>query len=160
MSKKKKTQNWSKIYDVRKGKKCLLFLKYILLIMLSQLSQFSLFAPLLPVPPFPPVIPLLVHAHGLWISSLASPFPILFLTSPCLFCTYQLCFLIPAPFPLFVPFSFPADNPPHDFHIYDSVPVLIVCLVCFFLHCVVDNCKFIAILIFIVLIFFFLNKSL
>ena len=25
------------------------------------------------------------------ISSLASPFPILFLTSPCLFCTYQLC---------------------------------------------------------------------
>ena len=28
------------------------------------------------------------------ISSLASPFPILFLTSPCLFCTYNLCFFL------------------------------------------------------------------
>ena len=33
------------------------------------------------------------------ISSLASPFPILFLIFPCLFCTYHLCFLFPVPFP-------------------------------------------------------------
>ena len=45
----------------------------------------------------PPVssCPWIVH-----ISSLASPFPRLFLSSPCLFCTYHLCFLFPSsPFP-------------------------------------------------------------
>ena len=39
------------------------------------------------------------------ISSLTSPFPILFLTSPCLYYPYQLCILIPA---LFLPL------PPHS----------------------------------------------
>ena len=82
----------------------LFIFKYIL-IMLLQLSQFPLaFAPLLPVPPFPPEIP--SFSSCLWVmhvSSLASPLPTLFLTSPCLFCTYQLCFLIPAPLPLFSP---------------------------------------------------------
>ena len=66
------------------------------------------------------------------ISSLASPFPILFLTSPCLFCTYYLCFLIPVPFPPFFPHPLPTDNPPIDLHFCDSVPVLVVCLVGFF----------------------------
>ena len=65
------------------------------------------------------------------ISSLAPLFPILFLTSPCLFCTYQLCFLIPAPFPTFSSLPQPANNLPCDLHFYDSVPVLVVCLVCF-----------------------------
>ena len=37
------------------------------------------------------------------ISSLASPIPTLLLTSSCLFCTYQLCFLFPVPFPPFSP---------------------------------------------------------
>ena len=32
-------------------------------------------------------------------SFLASTFPILFLTSPCLFCTYHLCYLFSVPFP-------------------------------------------------------------
>ena len=41
------------------------------------------------------------------VSSLAFPFPILFSTSPCLFCTYQLCCLIPVPFPPFLPFPLP-----------------------------------------------------
>ena len=66
-----------------------------------------------------------------YVSSLASPFPILFLTLPCLFCTYQLCFLLPVTFP---PFSFlhlPTDNPPCDLHFWDFVPVLVVCLVHF-----------------------------
>ena len=47
--------------------------------------------PCTPLPPaFPPLssCPWVVH-----VSSLASPFPILFLTSPCLFCTYHLCML-------------------------------------------------------------------
>ena len=90
------------------------------------------------------------------VSSLASPFPILFLTSPCLFCSYQLCFLIPAPFPPFSPVPFPADNPPNDLHTYDSISILFVCLVCF-LDSVVDSCEFVAILMFIVLILFFLS---
>ena len=58
------------------------------------------------------------------VSSLASPFPVLFLTSPCLFCTYQLYSLIPLFFPLFSPFPFPTNNPPNDLNIYDSIPVL------------------------------------
>ena len=37
------------------------------------------------------------------VSSLASPFPVLFLTSPCLFCTNQFVLLIPASFPPFSP---------------------------------------------------------
>ena len=41
------------------------------------------------------------------ISSFASPFSILFLTSPCLFCTYHLCFLIPEPVPPFFPLCLP-----------------------------------------------------
>ena len=66
------------------------------------------------------------------ISSLTSPFPILHLTSSCPFCTYQLCFLFPAPVPPFSPFLLPNDNPPNDLHIYDSVSALLVCLVCCF----------------------------
>ena len=56
------------------------------------------------------------------INSLASPFPILFLTSPCLFCTDHLYFLFPVPFP---PFSFlplPADNSPCALNSCESVP--------------------------------------
>ena len=69
------------------------------------------------VVPFPPFIPF--HpAHLLpltfptpyssfpWvilISSLASMFPILFLISPCLFCTCHLCFLFLVPFPPILP---------------------------------------------------------
>ena len=130
---------------------------------------------ILQVVPFPPPLysslPCTPHQpHSLplsscpWvihISSLASPFPVLFLTSLCLFCTYHLCF-----FSLhLLPHSpLPTDNPPCDPHFCDSVPVLVVCLVCFyfcFLVSVVDSCEFVVILLFIVLIFFFfLDKSL
>ena len=123
------------------------FFKYILLIVLLPLSHFFLpFVPLHPAPthqhPLPPLssCPWVMHK-----SSLASPFPILFLTSPCLFYTYQLCFLFPVPFPPFSTFLFPIDMPLDDFHIYDSVSVLLVCLVRF-LDSIVDSCKFIAIL--------------
>ena len=96
--------------------------------MLLQVSQFSPFALLLLLP-LPSSIPPLVHVHGSCMGSLASPFPILFLTSPCLFSTYQLYFLITVPFP---PFSFPvpADNSADDIGIYDTVPILLslVCL--------------------------------
>ena len=70
--------------------------------------------------------PWVTHIH-----SLTSTFHILFLTSPCLFCTCQLCFLFLVPFSPFSPLL-PADNPPCDLHFCDSVLVLVVCLVFLF----------------------------
>ena len=104
--------------------------KYILLIMLLQLSCF--FVPCIPLYPALPSSSRLPSSSCPWvihISSLAFPFPILFLTSPCLFCVYHLCFLFPVPFPPLSPNPLPADNPPCDLHFCDSVPVLVVCLV-------------------------------
>ena len=106
--------------------------KCILLIMLLQFSQYSPFAPLCAVSLFPPAIPP-PHSSRPWvmhISSLASPFPILFLTSPYLFCAYQLCFLSPVPFFLIIHLylPLPTNSPPSDLHFCDSVPVLDVCL--------------------------------
>ena len=65
------------------------------------------------------------------ISSLASTFPTLFLPSPYLFSTYHLCYLFSVPFPLLSPSHCPVDNPSCDLHFCGSVPVLVVCLVCF-----------------------------
>ena len=65
------------------------------------------------------------------VSSWASPFPILFLTSSCLFSTYHLCYLLSVPFPPLSPSHSPVGNPPCDLHFCGSVPVLVVCLVCF-----------------------------
>ena len=79
-------------------------------------------------PTFPPYssCPWVMH-----ISSLASTFPILFLPSPCLFPTYHLCYLLSVPFPPLSPSHSSVDNPPCDLHFCGSVPVLVVCLVCF-----------------------------
>ena len=108
--------------------------------MLLQLSH--CFSPLYSPPPcnpLPPSFPNLISCPWVvHISSLASPFPILFLSSTCLFCSCHLCFLFPVPFP---PFSLlPTDNLPCDLHFCDSFPVLVVCLVyfCCFLGSVVD----------------------
>ena len=65
------------------------------------------------------------------ISSLASPFPTLFLPSPCLFSTYHLCYLFSVPFPPLFPSQSPIDNPPCDLHLCGALPVLAVGLVCF-----------------------------
>ena len=104
------------------------YFKYILLIMLLQLSHFFL--------PFIPTCPALPsHQHSTlltscpWvvhISSLAPPFPILFLAS--------LVYFVPTIYASYsqyiYPLSAPAVNPPCDLHFCDSVPVLAVCLVC------------------------------
>ena len=128
--------------------------------MLLQLSQFVFLYPSLPgTPHLLQHSPLSSCSWVMHISPSAAPCPILFLISPCLCCTYQLCFLTPEVFSPFSLFPLPNDNSPNDLHIYDSVSVQFVCLVCF-LDSVVDSCEFIAILMFIVLIFFFfLNKS-
>ena len=76
------------------------FFKYILLIMLLQLSHFPPLFPLHPEHPLLPTVPLFSSCPWVtYITSLASPFPILFLTSPCLFSTYHLCYLFSVPFP-------------------------------------------------------------
>ena len=75
------------------------FLEIYLLIMLLQLSHFPPFTPLHPAHHLPPTLP--PYSSCLWvilISSLASTFPILFLTSPCLFSTYHLCYLFSVTF--------------------------------------------------------------
>ena len=76
------------------------------------------------------------------ISSLASPFSVLFLTSPVYFVPTNLCFLIPAPFFPFSLFPLPLITL-QVISTFDSVPVLLVCSVCF-IDSIVDNCEFIA----------------
>ena len=98
----------------------------------TTVAPFSPFSTLRPAhslsPTFTPFssCPWVIH-----ISSLASTFPILFLPSPCLFSTYHLCYLFSVPFPPLFPSHSPADKPPRDLHLCDSVPVLVVCLFCF-----------------------------
>ena len=88
--------------------------------------------PLHPAHPLPPKFP--PYNSCPWvilIISLASTFPTLFLPSPCLFSTYHLCYLFSVPFPPLSPSRSPIDNPPCHLHFCGSVPVLVVCLVCF-----------------------------
>ena len=92
---------------------------------------FTPFTSLHPAHPLPPTFP--PYTSCPWvilISSLASTFPILFLPSryflPTIYATYSL-YLSP---PL-SPSHSPVDNPPCDLHFCGSVPVLLVCLVCF-----------------------------
>ena len=111
---------------------CFWFFLIYLLIMLLQLSHFHPFTQLHPVHPFPPTFPPFSSCPWvIHINSLASTFPTLFLPSPCLFSTYHLCYLFSVPFPPFSHSCSPIDNPPCDLHFCGSVPVLVVCLVCF-----------------------------
>ena len=109
-----------------------IFFYIYLLIMLLQLSHFRPFTQLHPAHHLPPTFP--PYSSCPWvilISSLASTFPILFLPCPCLFSTYHLCYLFSVPFPPLSLSHSPVDNPPCDLHFCGSVPVLVVCLVCF-----------------------------
>ena len=53
------------------------------------------------------------------------------LTLPLTFFHLSSMLLILCTFPLLSPSHSPIDNPPCDLHLYGSVPVLVVCLVCF-----------------------------
>ena len=59
-------------------------------------------------PLLPPLPSIHLPSYNAPLSSLASPFPILFLTFSCIYCTYQLCFLISTLFP---PFSSSPSQP-------------------------------------------------
>ena len=112
-------------------------------------------------PSLPQAIPPpLFVSTGHEFKSLTTPFPLLYFTSLWLFCNYL--FVLPNLRPL-QPFS---HTPTHlatlktlsmfcyTLHIHDSVSGLLGCLVCF-LDSTVDSYVFIAILLFIVFIFFF-----
>ena len=106
-----------------------------LLIMLLQLSH-SPPTPLHPAHPLPPTfLPYSSCPWVMYISSLASTFPTLFLPSPyflpTIYATYSL-YLSPLS-----PSHSPFDNPPCDLHFCGSVSVLVVCLVffCFGFRC-------------------------
>ena len=127
--------------------------------MLLHLSQFSLFTHFHPAPPLPQEIPTILHVH-------VSCIYVLWLLHS-LYCTVHphgysvntyLYFLIPSPLHPFPHTPFPSGNHQNALHIRNSVSVL-VCLVCF-LDLIVDRYVFFAILLFIVLMFFFLSKSL
>ena len=104
------------------------FKKYIFY-WLRYYSRPIFFSPLYYPPPTYPLPLAFPHLSScpwnVYISSLASPFPILFLISPYLFCAYLLCFLFPVPFPPIPPLLLPTNNPPCDLHFCDSVPVLV-----------------------------------
>ena len=91
------------------------------------------------------------------VSCLATLFPIQYFTSPWYCVTTYLYFLIPSPLHLFSP------TPSHLATIktltISMILSVLVCLVCFF-RFTFDRYVFNAILLFLVLIFFFLNKSL
>ena len=114
--------------------------------MLLQLSQFPLYPP-------PPSTTYSLrqcphHCSCPWVmcvSSLATPFPILYFTSPWLFVTTNLYFLIPSPLHPLPYNTLPSGNHQKSLHIHDLVSVLI-CLVCF-LDTIVDRYVFIAIFI-------------
>ena len=123
------------------------FLKYILLIMLLQLSHFFLpFISPLPCTPTPTRIPQLLSSCPWFvrISSPASPFPILFLTSPCLF--------VPTIYASYSLYLFSHSSPSHcllvTLHVI-SISVVLFLLqwfaqfaFVFVLGVVVNNCEF------------------
>ena len=105
--------------------------KSILFITLLQFSQF-----------FPLYHPSALHSQPsciphpprscpwfILINSLISVFSIPFLTSPHLFYVYQLCFLVPVPFPPILLLSLPTEKSPYDLHFSGWAVVLVVCLV-------------------------------
>ena len=110
------------------------FFKLLLIYLLIMLLQLPHFPPslhsILPTP-LSHILPYSSCPWVIHISSLASTFPILFLPSLCLFSTYHLCYLFSVPFPPLSLSHSPVDNPPCDLQFCGSVPVLVVCLVCF-----------------------------
>ena len=102
------------------------------------------------------------HCSCPWImhmSSLATPFPILYRTSHGYSVTTYLYFLIPLALHPFPHSPLPSGNHQNTLCIHDCVSLLLVCLVCF-LDSVVNRYVIFALLLFTALIFFFLNKFL
>ena len=141
-----------------------LFLFLSLIYWLCFYSRPILFSPLYPPPPSTPIpssIPPALSScpcHTRKFFGFSISYTILTLPLSILYLTITL--LMPC---TFSPIPPSADNPPCDLHFFDSVPVLVVCLV-YFCFCslgsVVDTAEFVVIWLFIVLSFFSLGKSL
>ena len=119
------------------------------------------FSPLHPAPSTPSGNPpTIVHVHGSCVQVLWQ-LHFLHCTLHPHSCsiTTSLYFLIPSPLHPLPNTPLPFGNYQNAFRIHDSVSVLLFCLACF-LDSIVDRYVFIAILLFIVLILFFLNESL
>ena len=107
---------------------CLFFKIYFIDYAITVVPFLPLYSPLPCMPP-PTCIPLFSSCPWvIHISSLASTFPILFLTSPYFLPTIYATYSVHL-FPPLSPSHSPADNPPCDLHFCGSVPVLVVCLV-------------------------------
>ena len=119
--------------------------------------SFSPFVPLHPASPTPSGNPHL-HVHGSCMYVLWLLHFLYCILHPYSVTTY-LYFLIPSPLHSFPHTPLPSHNCQYSLRFHDSISVLFVCLVCF-LNSVVDRYVFIAILLFIVFIFFCLIKSL
>ena len=109
------------------------FFNCILLFMLLELSQF--FPLCSPPHSIPDSLRQSPH-HGscpwaMCISSLAIPFPMLYFTSPWLFCNYLFALLNPLTSSPISPYPLPSGNHQNVLYIHDSVFALPVCLVCF-----------------------------
>ena len=119
---------------------CLSFFYYLIFLLFFKLYFIDYTITVVHISPFCPPPSSTPHSFRLpahlcpcpWVMhtiSLATPFPILYFTSPWLFCNTYLHFLISSPLHSFLPIPLPSGN--HQmFH--DSVSVLFVCLVCFF----------------------------
>ena len=111
--------------------------------MLLWLSHFFLpFITLHPAPPIPSAFSRLSSCPSvIHISSLTSPFHTI-INLPLSILYLPVMLLIPCTFFPILPTH--TDNPPCDLHFCDSVPVLVVCLICFcicfLLGSVVDSC--------------------
>ena len=124
-----------------------------------QLSRFFPLCSPPSIPHSPQAIPSLCSCP--WVmhtGPLATPFPVLYFTSPWLFHDYQIV-LNPLNFSPITSNLYPSGNHQNTICIHASVSVLFVFLVCF-LDSIVHKYVFIAILLFIILTFSFLNKSL
>ena len=109
--------------------------------------------------------PTIVHVHESWVWVLWLLYFLYYILHPYSYCVTThsvLCalyILIPSPLHSFPYTPLLSGNHQNAFCTHNSVSVLLVCLVCF-LDSIVHRYVFLANLLFIVLIFFFLNKSL
>ena len=85
-----------------------------------------------PYNPSPTSIPCLIHFHDLYNKFLgfSISYTVLNFPLPILYLLFILC--IPCTVSPLSSLPIPTDNSPCDVHFCDSVPVLVVCLVCFY----------------------------
>ena len=116
-------------------------------------------SPLHPLPSAPHSLRQFPYQHSVMhVSSLAAPLPILYFTSLWLFCNYLFVLLIPL---LLYPFPYtPLVWQPSKLAPYPCFCLCSSCVLSLLLDSIVDRYVFFAILLFIVLIFFVLKKSL